>query len=195
MTPNEYLHSVVKSLDAKFDNSYMMAEVGTDTGTTAAWTLRAIRPGRLFHTIDPYGGKPYNIDDQLYNTFDYDDKKYRQTMSFVSMLANQLGITWTHWKMRSQDWVKMFDNIQWWADGKVQEPKFCWAYLDGEHAWEPILIEFEYFYDRMPSGAVICVDDYNLLPEGSIPSKLGKFKGKIELKTDDDHFRIYFTKD
>lgn len=195
MQPNERLYNVVKGLVDKFDDSYMLAEVGTDTATSALWTFKALKGSKKwFHTIDPYGGKPYNINETTTLEFDYTDHKYRGTLATLSRMAKEENINHCHWKIRSHDFIKIFDQLEFWGDGKIMEPKFCWAYLDGDHAWSAIIPEFDYFYDRMPKGGVICIDDYNLLSEGSIPSVLAKYEGSYQLIVEDEHYRIYFTK-
>lgn len=199
MTPNERLFQTVKDLDQKFSKDYMLAEVGTAAGTSAIWTMKALaenKSKRFFHTIDPYGGKPYNIAGAAHLGFDYDDDNFRKTQKLLKDFALENDINHTHWKMRSQDFVKMFPDINFWADGKIMDPKFCFAFLDGEHAYEPILEEFQFFYDRMPSGGVIIVDDYNLLGmDNEIIPRFAKFKGDLKLYDEDYNYRIYFVKE
>lgn len=197
MTPNEYLYSKIKELDDKFDNSFFMAEVGSDAGTTAIWTLRAMkenRSKRWFFSIDPYGDKPYNINGNDFTGFEYGDQKYRKTLEATSKYAQEFELNHCHWKLRSQDFMNVFPQVEFWTQGeKYKDPQFCWAYLDGEHAWNPVEQEFKWFYDRMPVGGVICIDDINLFGETTDFAGRLPYAGNWEFK-DDDCYRAYFTK-
>lgn len=200
MTPNEKLYKTVKELDGKFDKSYFLAEVGTADGTSALWELKALaenKSSRWLLTIDPYGGKPYRIQDALYSSFDYDEKKHRNAMQKISNFAAENELNHTHFQMRSQDFIKTFPQIEFWSAGKMyKDPKYCFAFLDGEHAYEPIFEEIEFFYPRMPVGGVIVVDDWNLLGDvHSVRSRLPLKQWKVEFDDFDDNYRIYLTKE
>lgn len=199
MTPNEYYEAFVQVLDAQFPKDLIFAEIGTATGTTAIWAIKALGKNashRWLFTIDPYGDKPYVIGDtKNLQTYGYDDKTYRKAMKDIKHEAYEREVNHTHWHMRSQDYIKFFEQIEFWTDGGKLKPQYGLAYLDGEHAFDPVLDEFRFFYHRMPNGGAIIIDDWNLLgSEEKIREELIGLPGAWDFQTLDDHYRAYFQK-
>lgn len=199
MTPNEYYESFVQVLDGLLPQNLIFAEIGTATGTTAIWAIKALAKNnsrRWLFTIDPYGDKPYVIGDTTnLQTYGYDDKTYRKAMRDIKHEAYEREVNHTHWHMRSQDYIKFFEQIEFWTEGGKLKPKYGMAYLDGEHAFDPVLDEFRFFYHRMPVLGTIIIDDWNLLgDEAVIREHLIGLPGVWDFRTDDNHYRAYFTK-
>lgn len=199
MTPNEYLYSKALECIKKFDDSYYVIETGTDAGTTAMWFLKALHKAeskKWLFTVDPHGDKPYRIADADHAGFQYGDQKYRSHLMTESKYAHDNELNHVHWKLRSQDFLKILPHVQFWTEGNyVKEWKFCFAYLDGEHSWDTILIEIEHLYPLMPKGSVIVIDDYNLIgDEATCTAQLEAFPGELEFNVNDECYRIYLTK-
>ncbi len=200
MTPNDYYEETIKKLDKELLKDLLFVEIGTASGTTAIRAIKALggnKSKRWLFSIDPYGDKPYVIGHNAeLTTYNYNDDLYRDAMADIKCEALRMEVNHTHWHMRSQDFMKIFESIEFWSEAKKQEPKFGFAFLDGEHAWPAVGEEFRYFYHRMPSGGVIIIDDYNLLDgdEQFIKENFAGLPGVWVFHTEDEHYRAYFTK-
>lgn len=198
---NDYYYDLVKRLDTELPPDHIFVEIGTASGTTALRAIDALGSNhskRWLFTIDPYGDKPYSIGgtDTL-KGYDYNDELYRTAMKDIKDRAYTREVNHTHWNMRSQDFMKVFEQIEFWSDGSIQKPKFGLAYLDGEHSWNPVGEEFRWFYHRMPVGSVLSIDDYDLIGgEDRVREELGGLTqdGEWFFNTVDAHHRCYFTK-
>lgn len=176
-----------------------VVEIGTDGGTTAIWAMRALKENndkRWFFTIDPYGDKPYKAGDSLGGKeMNYNDKHYMDVIPTLYRYAKESSLNYLHWKLLSLDWMKIFPQVAFWSDGSVIKPQFAFAFLDGDHNWDPVAEEFLWFYERMPSGGVICIDDFNLLNgENEVRLRFRGLSGEWFFNYDDAHYRCYFTK-
>lgn len=123
-----------------------VVEIGTRKGGSAMLLQEIIKgenPNRFMHTVDPYGGKPYLNRNEVVSNF-YNDDLYLQTMKDLSAREQQ----WTHWKMRSLDWIAMYPNIEFWAGGEQLKDEFCFVYLDGDHVNETVKAELDFFIPR-----------------------------------------------
>jgi hypothetical protein len=196
----EFYYNKVKDTIAQFGSEYSVAEIGTDGGTTAFWAMKAMKDvgdKKWFFTIDPYGDKPYKAGLEIQgHNMGYNDNHYRSTVSRLSKYAMEADLHHLHWKLTSLDFMKIYPQITFWSEGAKLRGVFCFAMLDGDHNWDPVMQEFEWFLERMPSGGVICIDDFNLLNgEAEVRSRLEKYQGKWEFNYDDNHYRCYFTKE
>jgi len=191
----KYYHDTVNEVVEKFPH-HSIVEIGTDGGTTAFWALKAMKNFKgWFFTIDPYGDKPYKAGSDVQGSnMGYNDKHYMNTIPTIYKMAQEKGINYLHWKLTSLDWMKIWDEIEFWNDGG-KEVKFSMAYLDGDHAWDPVMDEFKFFYDRIPKGGYIVIDDFNLLDgEAEVRLRTKGFDGEWYFNYDDNHHRAYFKK-
>lgn len=197
---NDFFADLIERLDEQLPKELLFVEVGTAGGQTALRAIDALgkrHSKRWYFTIDPYGDKPYVIGNQTnLLTYGYNDDAYRSTMELLKKRANEREVNHTHWHMRSQDFMKVFEQIQFWSGGDKIKPEYGFAFLDGEHAWNPVGEELRWFYHRMPAGGVIVIDDYNLLggDEEFIKGEFAGLSGEWYFNTTDNHFRAYFTK-
>lgn len=199
MSQGQYYKDKVAETIQKFDPSHLVVEIGTDSGTTAHYALQALKEAndkRWFFTIDPYGDKPYKAGmDVQGSNMGYNDKHYMSAVSGLYQYANENELNYLHWKLLSTDWMKIYPEIAFWSDGTILKPKFALAYLDGDHNWDPVFDEFVWFYNHMPSGGVIVIDDFNLLEgENEVRRRLKHYEGMWYFNYDDKHHRAYFTK-
>lgn len=163
------------------------AETGTRSGDTAIVLLRAInesgKKNRWLFTIDPYGDKPYETSTGVHTSFDYGEQHYRNALHSLSKYAWENDLLHCHYRMRSQEFKFMQDNVEFWFDHKKCEPKYGFVYLDGEHAHKPVEEELAYFLPRLCSGGVIVIDD---------PEYFDLKKLSIDAEVIED--KIYYTK-
>ncbi|QGH73311.1 MAG: methyltransferase [Siphoviridae sp. cttb18] len=177
-----------------------IVEIGTAGGTTAFYALECLKKNndkRWFFTIDPYGDKPYQAGGSILDSaMGYNDKLYAEMMKKLYSFAYENELSYLHWKLTSLDFMKIFPQIEFWSSEWVKlKPKFAWAFLDGDHSWNPVKEEFDFFYNHMPKGGVICIDDFNLLEgENEVRQRLNGYEGTWHFNYDDDHYRCYFTK-
>jgi hypothetical protein len=154
---------------------------------------------RWLHTIDPYGDKPYFAGPSILGAgMGYNDNSYSKTQVELWKLALEKEVNYCHWKQTSLDWIKTFPQTTFWAEGRgidASKMKFSVAYLDGDHAWSPVKEEFDFFYERMPTGGLIVIDDFNYLGgESEVLQRFANYLGEWYFNYDDSHYRCYFTK-
>lgn len=178
--------------------SLPIVEIGVDAGTTAIYALEVMarrKSKQWFFTIDPYGDKPYKSGISTAHSMGYNDTLYRSAMHQIKQCAFANTLNHCHWKLTSMDFMKIWPQIEFWDDGAIMKKKFAFAFLDGDHDWDPVAYEFTWFFERMETGAIICIDDFNLLGgEHIVRQRLGGFRGTWQFNYDDNHYRCYFTK-
>lgn len=197
---NDYHFDLIKRLDKELPQDRIFVEIGVGGGTTALRTIQALGANnskRWFFTIDPYGDKPYVVGDSRHLMgYKYNEAEHRSAMAHIKMEALAREVNHTHWLMRSQDFMQFFDKIEFWSDGAIHKPMFGFAFLDGEHSWNPVAEEFRYFYHRMDKG-VISIDDYDMI--GGKERVCSELEGLVPhdewfFNTADHHHRCYFEK-
>lgn len=191
----DYYQNIVAETVKRFPD-HSIVEIGTDGGTTAIRALDAMKKFTgWFFTIDPYGDKPYKAGDDTMNSMGYTDKRYMEIIPQLYQYAQKKGVKYLHWKITSLDWMKIWEGIDFWHDdnghGKLE---FSLAYLDGDHSWHPVEEEFNYFYDRIPEGGYIIIDDFNLLGGEETVRRQLPHKGTWHFNYEDDHHRCYLQK-
>ncbi len=138
-------------------------EVGTRKGGTALITLEAIRcsgKGRWFFTVDPYGGKPYKWDeDRIWENQPYGEQFYQTAMYEISKFSMEHKLLHSHWRMTSFDFLKTYNQFDFWYAGMIQKKQFGFVYLDGEHFVDTVVQELQGFIPYMVPGGMIVIDD------------------------------------
>lgn len=195
----ETLEKIAKDFSIKFPPELIFVEIGTSRGISAIRILKGIKKSgikRWFFTIDPYGNKPYKQGNEvLYDTI-YGEETFRETMFKLNEYAYQNNLLYYHWRMLDTDFMKYFPQVEFWHNGKKMEnSQFGLVYLDGEHTKNAVLKEFEWFYQKMPSGGIIIIDDIRFLGmENGIKQLLKDFKGEWSFQIYKYNDRGYFIK-
>lgn len=156
-----YKYAEIASISAP-ENTFAV-EVGTRSGGSALTILDAIRESSKklwLITIDPYGNKPYFTDNYPAMGI-YTDNYYRESMKLLSDYCAKYELNWAHYKMKSQDWIKYWPSIEFWADEKILEPKIYFLHLDGDHKTNLVKDDLNSFWPYIIEGGVVCIDDAN----------------------------------
>lgn len=161
----EDVYNTALRLSEELPEDYIFVETGTRSGGSALAILQAIKDSgraRWLFTVDPYGMKPYNIGNAVTNTLDYGEGHYRNAMKALSDYAYGNRLLHSHFRLKSLDWMRYFDECEFWYNGERMKPKFGFAYLDGDHDPVTVTQEYEWLKSHTDDVAVI-VDDAHYL--------------------------------
>lgn len=184
----EFFYEQVYKCAQRMREDAIFVEIGNYRGGSSLAMLEAIKntKPRWLYTIDPYGTKPFKVEKE-YDDSKYDEDIYRDAMKLLSDYAHKNKLNHYHWRMTSDDFMKIYPKIDFWHNGTVVDPIFGCVYIDGEHTPEQVNREIEFFYNRMPNGGLIILDDTPF-----VSSSL-QYTKKI-LSGIQDNFRTYFVK-
>lgn len=165
----ERLYAEAKRLSDVLREDVMFAEIGTRAAHSSITILSGIKDskkkGRWFHTVDPYGLKPYNPGSRVVTTFDYGENHYRPAMVSLSAFSLEHELNHCHWRMKSVDFMRHVEDIEFWHDGNVMRHVYGFVFLDGEHDVESVEREARWFIERLVPGGMIVSDDIDRLDE------------------------------
>ena len=125
-------------------------EVGTRAGGSALLFAVAIQESKIqrpLFTIDPYGNKPYLRGKEVLN-MNYNDGYYLTAMKELANFCQETKQFHYHWRMRSLDFIKIYDSIPMWFEGKEIPKEIGFAYLDGDHEENTIQEEITWFSSK-----------------------------------------------
>lgn len=177
--PKGYLTLYNLAVETMKDKSHSLqaVEVGVRAGGSALTLLNAIKdtdPDRYLHTIDPHGSKPY-LSRELLIPEMYNDREYRETMFRLSSYCLEHKLSWSHWKMKSLDWCKVYAGIEFWGDRGQLSDDFCFVHLDGDHNTTVVANELKWFTRR--TRGLIVIDDADQLD--LTDKRIAKYKGQV----------------
>jgi len=186
----EYFIERVKDCAIRLKNQpeAIFCEVGNYRGGSALAMLEVIKetnPDRWLFTVDPYGARPFVCGDELIDS-DYNEDIYRDAKKLLSDYAYENKLNHYHWRLESDDFMKVLPDIYFWHNKSVIDPIFGCVYIDGEHTPDQVKREIEFFYNRMPSGGLIILDDS--------PYVESEFTKKKLTNSFVDNFRTYYVK-
>lgn len=196
---DDYLFAWAKDVSDRFGHEYFFLETGThigDTGTRIIDAIAESRKNRWFISVDPYGGKPYKLQDGEYTNLFYDETSYQRGMLRLYMHSFIRKVRFAHYRLKSQDFIKCWDGIEFWSDGSRARPEFAFVFLDGEHNDETVKLEFDYFFPKVPSGGVISIDNYDHLIDGEagVRKMFSGYEGEWTFYDKLGNYRCYFQK-
>jgi predicted O-methyltransferase YrrM len=133
-----------------------LLEIGTRSGGSAMLMLRILearygkRKPPTVVTVDPYGARPYEGADWV-----YDDRHYGKMKRNLAGFTNHI-----HYMMDSELFLKELDRLYVWSDGaRYPLDRFSLVYLDGSHDPAIVWAEIEALLPRIVPGGFLIVDD------------------------------------
>ena len=171
---------------------YIFMEIGCWKGGSTMALMQAVKDSgidRWVWSVDPYGSKPFKLGDKIQPEADYNDTEvYPDAMYNFATFAKELGVKHYHWRMRSDDFFKIIDKIDFYDKGEIITPQFGFVYIDGDHDGDVVKEEMEWLIPRMPEDkSMIVLDD--------VPWITVKNHPVIQTALDDglqDNFRCYW---
>ena len=153
---------------------YIFMEIGCWKGGSTMALMQAVKDSgidRWVWSVDPYGSKPFKLADDIQKEADYNDTEvYPDAMYNFAQYAKQLGVKHYHWRMTSDDFFKIIDQVDFYDNGEVIKPKFGFVYIDGDHNCYVVEREMLWLIDRMPKQkSMIVLDDVPYINQHNRP--------------------------
>lgn len=164
-------------------------ETGTRDGDSAMVFLKAILDSgkkRWLFTVDPYGDKPYGVGNVLSTTYGYGEQHFRNALHSLSKYAWDNDLLHYHYRLRSQEYHKMAELTEFWHNGERVNHMYGLVYLDGEHTYDAIIKELDFFLPRLVKGGVIIIDDISFITEEQI--------NELPIKGEIHHNKLFYVK-
>lgn len=160
----ELIYELALQYAKELPPEYIFMEIGCWKGGSTMALMQAVKDSgidRWVWSVDPYGSKPFKLGDGIQKEADYNDTEvYPDAMQNFANFAKELGVKHYHWRMRSDDFIKVIDEIDFYDNGEPIEKKFGFVYIDGDHDGDVVKEELEWLIPRMPSGqSMIALDD------------------------------------
>lgn len=169
----------------------LFVEIGSYRGGSALHILNIIRQTdkrRFLITIDPYGAKPFTVGEEIRPDAIYDEKIYRDAMAVLSGYSLHHELNHVHYRMTSDDFMRVWESIDFYFEGKKIEKKYGFVYIDGDHNPLQVNREIEYFVPRLVKGGIIALDDITYVKNDHPLMQEIVAKGRF------DNFRVYYEK-
>lgn len=152
---------IIPQLESQPEEGLAM-EIGIRRGGTSFAMIQAIasssKPNRPMLGCDPWGDLPYAVGNRIEQP-NYGEGFYQDAMISLSIVAKECNVFHHVMRLTSFDFMKIFDDITFYKNGKELSKKFSIVYLDGMHNVEAVSKELLWFKDRMLPGGMIIVDD------------------------------------
>ena len=159
----EMIYDLALQYSKQLPEDYIFMEIGCWKGGSTMALMQAVKDSgvdRWVWSVDPYGSKPFKLGDGIQEEADYNELIYRDAMDNFASFAKEIGVKHYHWRMESDDFMKVATQINFWDKGVVIEPKFGFVYVDGDHDGEVVAREMHWLKDRMPANkSMIVLDD------------------------------------
>lgn len=187
----EDVYSAALEASRRLSSEYLFLETGTRGGGSALAILQAIKDSgvnRWLFTVDPYGEKPYKVGKEVTSTLHYGEDLYREAMKALADFAYDNKLLHSHFRMKSLDWMRMFDYSEFWFEEKPIKKSFGFAYLDGDHDSGTVRSEYNWLSKRTPEVSIVVDDahylDDTLLSLGTVAHDRLYIKGGNETASD-----------
>jgi len=136
-------------------------ELGVRKGYGSAVIMK-YNSERKFHIcIDPYGSIPYVSD--VHGTFlntEYGNKMRRETLYALYRYAHENNKNLLFFVLEDTEFFKRFaDGFPYYEKDKIVYTKYSLVHFDGPHNIKDILIEIDFFKDRIETGGIFVFDD------------------------------------
>lgn len=142
----------------------MCVEVGLRKGLGTKTIIDAClehRPGSTVISIDPFGSIEYVGREHIGKIrLDYTNDMYKEVLADMSAYVIGKDVNWLMFKMTDTRFFREHaDGVELYDLNPYMVNKYAMVHFDGEHYFSAIEAEFNFFNDRMDSGATIVIDD------------------------------------
>lgn len=159
----ELIYDMALQYSQQLPEDYIFMEIGCWKGGSTMALMQAVKDSgkdRWVWSVDPYGSKPFKLGDGIQEEADYNEDIYRAAMENFARFAKQLGVKHYHWRLESEDFFHIIEQVNFWDKGELVNPKFGFVYIDGDHDGEVVAREMEWLKVRMPENkSMIVLDD------------------------------------
>lgn len=182
----EKLKFIVDSLDLinTTDTLGIGLEIGTRLGGTAMLALTHHKIKCLI-SIDPYGDIPYK--DYITNTeisLHFDEQMEMEAQININKTALELNKFFTHYKLKSLDFLRLnFDFCYKSIQYNINDLKYDYVLLDGEHNDYVVSNEYLQLKKRMNIGGIIVIDNIDWLNDLSFLANSNIVKQRQDMLT------------
>jgi hypothetical protein len=125
------------------------AETGLFRGGTSSLMILADAPGGFHVSVDPFGLPTQSLPNPEYREW----PAVRATLRGLHELAEGSGVTYCHYLTDSLSFIR--------GDLLAHPARFAMVHLDGDHAYEVVHAELEYFMAKLPGPTLFLLDDHD----------------------------------
>jgi len=146
------------------DKEGMTCEIGLRRGGGTKYIIDALKrhtlPCNVHVAIDPYGNISYQRKEGVVKRADYTNKMRDQSIGSIYSYAMKSGINFVFINLEDTEFFRRYaDGVPVYDECKHILSEYVFVHFDGPHWFEPLKAEFEWFNERMTSGATIVFDD------------------------------------
>lgn len=156
------IYDLALQYSKQLPEDYIFMEIGCWKGGSTMALMQAVKDSgkdRWVWSVDPYGSKPFKLGDGIQEEADYNEDIYRAAMVNFTSFAQELGVKHYHWRLESDDFMKVSEQVNFWDKGQLIKPQFGFVYIDGDHDGEVVAREMLWLKDRMPANKSMMVLD------------------------------------
>lgn len=156
------IYDLALQYSKQLPEDYIFMEIGCWKGGSTMALMQAVKDSgkdRWVWSVDPYGSKPFKLGDSIQEEADYNEEIYRAAMVNFTSFAQELGIKHYHWRLESDDFMKVSEQVNFWDKSQLIKPQFGFVYIDGDHDGEVVAREMLWLKDRMPANKSMMVLD------------------------------------
>ena len=115
---------------------------------------------RQFIAIDPYGNIPYHFMNGYTTRLDYTNSMKNETLSSLYSICSKFNLNFNMYTLTDVDFFNKFsDGVCVYNENKFLVNEYALVHLDGPHTNEDLLVEINFFKERMSIGGFIVLDD------------------------------------
>jgi hypothetical protein len=142
----------------------MVCEIGLREGggmmTMILGCMDNADTNRFFVAVDPYGNVEYRMSEWETNRYDYTDEMKFKTLKSFNTFCLEHKLQFQHICLDDLEFFKRYgDGIPVYVEVKHLEQNYALVHLDGPHAVNELIDEFNFFKDRISLGGIIVLDD------------------------------------
>lgn len=167
-TDSREYHILTNAIDKIQNVDGFTCEIGVREGGSTEIILNKLKntqQNKIHIAIDPFGNIEYEHWENRKERLDYTNKMKNNMLKNLYKFCSENNMECLYFPLEDTEFFNRYsDGVPIYNENKYILNKYSFVFFDGPHTTVLVKNEFDFFYNKIPSGGIIVFDDIDQYP-------------------------------
>lgn len=167
-TDSREYHILINAVDKIQNVDGFTCEIGVREGGSSEMILNKLKntqQNKIHIAIDPFGNIEYEHWENRKERLDYTNKMKNNMLKNLYTFCSENNMECLYFPLEDTEFFNRYsDGVPIYNENKYILNKYSLVFFDGPHTTSLVKKEFDFFYNKIPTGGIIVFDDIDQYP-------------------------------